>query len=193
MTSVAEQPIRAPAEADAFLRQVEDASGASVLLCLQCQKCTCGCPLAAHTDVKAHEIVRLVQLGARDQVLSSRMIWECTSCETCGTRCPQGVGLPAIIDALRRLSRDAQRATPQTVVPAFNDAFLASVRQTGRAYELGLLAAFRLRTRNLLQDIGKLPAMLRKGKFAPLPTFVRGRAERMRLFRRTQQSKGGKP
>ena len=192
MTSVAEQWVHALAASDAFVHEVEEASGASVMLCLQCQKCTSGCPVAAHTDIKAHEIVRLVQLGARDQVLSSRMIWECTSCETCGTRCPQGVGLPAIMDALRRLSRAAEKVTPDTAVPAFNDIFLGTVRQTGRTYELGLMAAFKLRTRKFLQDIDKLPAMLRKGKLALLPTFVRGRAERRRLFRRTQGPGGGK-
>lgn len=188
MTSVVEEPIRVRAVADVFVQEVEEASGASVMLCLQCQKCTSGCPVAAGTDIKAHEIVRLVQLGARDEVLSSRMIWECTSCETCGTRCPQGVDLPAMIDGLRRLSRAAKKVTPETVVPAFNDIFLGTVRQMGRTYELGLMAAFKLRTRKVLQDMSKLPVMLRKGKLALLPAFVRGRAERKRVFRRVQGS-----
>jgi heterodisulfide reductase subunit C len=186
MTSVSEKLIHMPTAANAFAHEVQEASGVSAMLCFQCQKCTSGCPVAAGTDIKTHEVVRLVQLGARDEVLSSRMIWECTSCETCGARCPQGVGLPAMIDALRRLSRASSEVTPETVVPAFNDIFLGTVQQMGRVYELGLMAAFKLRTKRLLQDMGKLPAMLRKGKFALLPIFVRGRAERSRLFERVQ-------
>ena len=192
MISAAGTLVRAPAVSDAFVREVEAASGASVRRCLQCQKCTAGCPVAAHADVRPHEMVRLVQLGERDEVLSSRMIWECTSCETCATRCPQEVGIPAMMDALRRLSRAAGKVTPDTTVPVFNDIFLGTVRQTGRTYELGLMAAFKLRTRSFLQDVDKFPAMLRKGKLALLPAFVRGRSERTRLFRRTKSSGGEK-
>jgi heterodisulfide reductase subunit C len=90
------------------LEAVEAAAGARLSLCFQCQKCSSGCPIAATADIKPHELVRLVQLGEPDAVLSSRMIWECTSCQTCVTRCPQAVDLPAVIDALRRLSRDAE-------------------------------------------------------------------------------------
>jgi heterodisulfide reductase subunit C2 len=169
-----------------WVEAVEAASGAQLALCFQCQKCTSGCPIAATADIKPHELIRLVQLGERDEVLSSRMIWECTSCQTCCTRCPQSVDLPAMIDALRRLSRDAGKASPDTAVPVFNDIFLGAVRQMGRVHELGLMAAFKLRTRNLFQDIGKLPAMLRKGKLALRPAFVRGRSERAKAFRRVQ-------
>lgn len=169
-------------------QEVEAASGARLMLCFQCQKCTSGCPIAASADIKPHELVRLVQLGERDEVLSSRMIWECTSCQTCWTRCPQAVELPAMIDALRRLSRDTRKVSPDTAVPVFNDIFLGAVRRMGRVYELGLMAAFKLRTRSLFQDAGKLPAMLRKGKLALRPVFVRGRSERAQAFRRVEGS-----
>ena len=37
--------------------------------------------------------MRNVQLGQRETVLHNRTIWLCASCETCTTRCPQGVDL----------------------------------------------------------------------------------------------------
>ena len=175
-----------------WVEAVQAASGARLALCFQCQKCTSGCPIAATADIKPHELIRLVQLGQRDAVLSSRMIWECTSCQTCLTRCPQAVELPVIIAALHRLSRDSKKVTPDTTVPVFNDLFLTAVRRMGRVYELGLMAAFKLRTRSFLQDAGKLPAMLRKGKLALRPAFVRGRSERAKAFRRTQGHKRAK-
>jgi len=184
MTSAAQGLVSSRVGSLALLQEVEAASGARLMLCFQCQKCTSGCPIAAGADIKPHELVRLVQLGERDAVLSSRMIWECTSCQTCWTRCPQAVELPAMIDALRRLSRGARKVTPDTAVPVFNDLFLTAVRRMGRVYELGLMAAFKLRTRSFFQDVGKLPAMLRKGKLALRPVFVRGRSERARAFRR---------
>jgi heterodisulfide reductase subunit C len=171
-----------------WANEVEAAADARLALCFQCQKCTSGCPIAATADIKPHELVRLVQLGERDELLSSRMIWECTSCQTCVTRCPHAVDLPAMIDALRRLSRDARMATPDTTVPVFNDIFLGAVRRMGRVHELGLMAAFKLRTRSFFQDIGKLPAMLRKGKLTLRPAFVRGRSARTDTFRRANAS-----
>ena len=192
MTSVAQGMTTSRAGSPPWLEAVEAASGARLALCFQCQKCTSGCPIAATADIKPHELVRLVQLGERDEVLSSRMIWECTSCQTCVTRCPQAVELPAIIDALRRLSRSAGKVVPDTTVPAFNDLFLTAVRRLGRVYELGLMAAFKLRTRSFLQDAGKLPAMLRKGKLALRPTLVRGHSERAQAFRRATGPGRGK-
>jgi len=174
-----------------WANEVEAAADARLALCFQCQKCTSGCPIAATADIKPHELVRLVQLGERHQLLSSHMIWECTSCQTCVTRCPHAVDLPAMIDALRRLSRDARMATPDTAVPVFNDIFLGAVKQMGRVYELGLMAAFKLRTRSLFQDIGKLPAMLRKGKLAWRPALVRGRPGRAHVFRHVERTESG--
>src|SRR4030067_1828034 len=97
-----------------------------------------------------------------------------------------------MIDALRRLSRSTGKVTPDTAVPVFNDLFLTAVRRMGRVYELGLMAAFKLRTRSFFQDVGKLPAMLRKGKLALRPVFVRGRSERAQAFRRARDSGGDK-
>ena len=159
--------------------------------CLQCKKCTSGCPVAARADIQPHVMVRLVQLGAADEVLGSKMIWECTSCQTCATRCPQKVDIAAMNDALRRLSRENHKADSKTTVPVFNDIFLGTIRRLGRMYEMGLMASFKLRTMNLLADMGKFPMMLKKGKLSLLPTVVKGGAERKKLFERAKNA-GGK-
>jgi heterodisulfide reductase subunit C len=174
-----------------FARSVAAASGADPLVCLQCRKCTCGCPVAARVDLRPHELVRLVQLGERDEVLKSRMLWECTSCQTCVTRCPQSVNIPALVDALRQLSRAERKTAATTAVPVFNDVFLGTVCRLGRMYEAGLMASFKLRTGRFFEDLDKLPMMLRKGKLALVPPLVRGGAERKRLFRRAKAA-GGK-
>jgi heterodisulfide reductase subunit C len=174
-----------------FAREVKIASGASPMRCYQCQKCSSGCPIAGASDLKPHELVRLIQLDAREEALSSRFIWECTSCETCSTRCPQGVEPAAAVDALRRLARAAGETTRDTTVPTFNDIFLSAVRRLGRVHEVSLLAVFKLRTRSFFQDVAKLPMMLRKGKLQVLPVRVRGRAARERIFARTRKQQEG--
>lgn len=184
-------PIALTGAAPAFVDEVEAASGAALSACLQCAKCSSGCPVAARADVRPHALVRLVQLGRRDEVLASRMIWQCTSCQTCTTRCPQKVDIAAMNDALRRLSRGEGRVATGATEPIFNDVFLATVRRLGRMYEMGLMAAFKIRTRRLLADVGKFPMMLLKRKLAVLPPWVRGGRERRRLFRRAHKASEG--
>jgi heterodisulfide reductase subunit C len=167
--------------------EVNERSGARPMSCLQCAKCSSGCPVAARSDLKPHEVVRMVQLDQREAVLASRFIWECTSCQTCSTRCPQQVDLAAMNDALRAMSRAARKVSAGTAVPAFNDIFLDAVRRRGRIYEMGLMVRFKLRTRRLFEDIGKAPSMLLKGKLPLVGTRIGGKAGRKALFRRAAQ------
>ena len=184
-------PIDLTDEAMDFAEQVQKLSGASLGECLQCGKCSSGCPVSARADIRPHELVRLVQFGQRDAVLSARTIWECISCQTCVTRCPQKVDIAAMNDALRRLSLAAGKVHAATTVPVFNDIFLNTVRSRGRMFEMGLMTRYKLRTGKLFADVGKLPMMLRKGKLALLPPNVAGKAERKQMFQRARAA-GGK-
>jgi heterodisulfide reductase subunit C len=132
-------------------------------------------------------VVRLVQTNQRQALLASRFIWECTSCQTCTTRCPQKVDLAGIVDALREMSRGAGAAAPSTAVPVFNEIFLDEVRERGRVFELGLMIRFKLRTRRFFEDAGKAPMMLRKGKLALWAPKVGGKDERKALFGRAAE------
>lgn len=86
-----------------FVKKVEELSGQKLLSCYQCGKCTAGCPISFAMDIPPNQVVRLVQLGQEDEVLRCRTIWLCASCLTCSSRCPRGVKLPKIMEALRAL------------------------------------------------------------------------------------------
>jgi heterodisulfide reductase subunit C len=88
---------------NALIEKIEDISGQNVLACNQCGKCSAGCPLVASMDLLPNQIIRLVQLGQISEVLDSKTIWLCASCFTCDTRCPKGVDLSKIMEALRVL------------------------------------------------------------------------------------------
>ncbi len=166
---------------------VQRRSGATPMRCYQCAKCSAGCPVAGRGDLRPNELVRLVQLDQRETVLGSRFIWECTSCHTCITRCPQQVDICAMNDALRALSLREGLAAPDTAVPVFNETFLTSVRKRGRVHELGLMAVFKLRTKRFFEDVDKAPMMLLKGKLPLIGGRVAGRRERDGLFRRAAE------
>jgi heterodisulfide reductase subunit C len=169
--------------------EVKARSGAAPMSCYQCAKCSSGCPVAGRADLKPHELVRLVQMNQREAALMSRFIWECTSCQTCVTRCPQKVDIPAMNDALRAMSA-SEGVAAGTSVPLFNEIFLKSVRKRGRVYEMGLMAAYKLRTGRLFEDATKAPMMLAKGKLPLAGPRVDGRSERERMFREAAEGGG---
>jgi heterodisulfide reductase subunit C len=86
-----------------FVRQVEEISGQDLLACNQCGKCSAGCPIVAVMDILPSQIIRMAQLGM-EEVLDSSTIWICASCLTCVTRCPKGVDLPRLMEAMRQIA-----------------------------------------------------------------------------------------
>ena len=53
-------------------------------------------------DILPNQVIRLLQLGD-EEVLECRTIWLCASCFTCTTRCPKGVDLSKVMEALRTI------------------------------------------------------------------------------------------
>ncbi|MFH0914798.1 MAG: 4Fe-4S dicluster domain-containing protein [Chloroflexota bacterium] len=160
-----------------FARQVRERSGVNLSRCYQCLTCTLGCPVLSVMDYYPDQIVRMIQLGAKYEVLHSAAIWRCASCETCVTRCPHEIALPRLMDALRQMALQEKVSGKETVIPAFHQAFLKSIRQWGRQYELGMLLEFKLKVKDLLSDTGLGMKMLRKRKLSLLPRKFPGQRE----------------
>jgi len=150
-------------------RRIQDELGENVYLCYQCVKCTSGCPVAEFFDWQPNQIMRALQLGQEDIALESQTPWLCASCQTCSTRCPQGLDIATIMDFLTRetLARGYKPEVPE--VKIMNEAFLREVRLWGRSYELGLMAEIKLRTGNLFGDLDLGAKMISKNKFPFLP------------------------
>ena len=175
--------------AETLKARIEAETGVKLSHCYQCGKCTAGCPVAGEMDLSSCQLLRLVQFGNPEwdrQALQSEGIWLCLACETCSTRCPQEVEVPRVMDVLRTEAVRRGLAHPRSRdILAFHSAFMDSVHLTGRLYEIGLVANYKVRSRHFLKDVLLAPGMFLRGKLPLLPHLIQGRAAMKRIFQRT--------
>jgi len=164
-------------------------SGIDISACLQCKKCSNGCPVNKMTKSSPSEVIRRLQLGLSGSVLNSDLVWMCASCETCYSRCPMKINMAMVMDALRIISVKKNSLKKKSHVSIFNKSFLRTVRIFGRTYDLGMIAMYKVRTSSYLQDTEKFPMMLKKGKIALLPSFKADRSYVKRIFKNIPKKK----
>ncbi len=90
---------------DEFVKKIEELSGESICACYQCGRCSAGCPLAEYMDILPHFIIRLLQLGCKEQAEKANTAWYCATCMQCTAKCPKGIDVAKIMDALREMLR----------------------------------------------------------------------------------------
>jgi heterodisulfide reductase subunit C len=86
-----------------LLEQVRELSEQNFQACYQCGKCSAGCPSIEPMDAMPSQVIRLVQLGQVEKALATKTIWLCAACHICKVRCPKGVDLAGIMEALRQI------------------------------------------------------------------------------------------
>jgi heterodisulfide reductase subunit C len=179
-----------------WLAELEKSSGESASVCYQCKTCSTGCPVAFAMDILPHQIIQMIRMGLKDRVLESSSIWLCVSCEACTTRCPNDIDVAKIIDALRIASRKSGAKRGEKRPAVFHDAVLASIKMTGRLYELGMIGVYMLKSGDMVSNIksgalmedAKVGLKLFKGgKLKPLPERIKGRKEIKKMFKKAKR------
>ena len=101
----------------------------NVLLCFQCGTCTADCPIARFSDFyRPRKLIRMIQLGLKNKLLSNDVIWLCSTCFTCIDHCPQDVGIANIVRALRNLT------VKEGEMPVVYKGLASNILKTGYAY-----------------------------------------------------------
>lgn len=167
-----------------LLQLVKSRSGVNLSECYQCKKCSAGCTIAAVTDLLPHRLVRLAQLGLEDEILRSKHLWLCVSCQTCTTRCPNEIDLGAVIDALRQICLEAGVEPAEPDIAAFHEVTLETLRLHGRMHELGMIAKLKMRTGQYTKDMGMGIGLVTKGKIRIFASKVRDRKQLATMFDR---------
>ena len=152
-----------------FLDEVnEKIDGVPIQRCYHCRKCTAGCPMAFVMEYNPNKVIKMIQMGKKDEVLGSSTIWLCASCYACTVECPQGIRITDIMYELK------QRAIHEGVypwrfpIPVLAREFYEIVRRRGRSSEtwLVLRMAFRSNPFILLGMAKSGWALLRTGRLS---------------------------
>jgi heterodisulfide reductase subunit C len=144
--------------------------------------------MAGETSLRPHDVMRLVNLDQRDRLLTDESIWLCLTCETCTERCPNGCDPARTIDALREMAVAASPGSAPRAILAFHRSFLDQIRYTGRSFELGLVAEYKLRTGALFQDVATVPGLVARGKLGFVPHPIDGVKEVRRIFEACEEA-----
>ncbi len=168
------------------IAELEEACGQSVAACYQCGNCTAGCPASFAYDLQPHQVLRHLQLGNYERVLSSRSLAMCLSCATCSQRCPNNIDIAGMMEHLRHKARHAGVfAVPK--VNKFWTSFLDTVRYCGRTYEMGVMVLFMMRSGRLWTDVDLAPKALMKNKLPFIPHGIKGAEAVGRILKRYEQ------
>ncbi len=72
--------------------------------CFQCGTCSGGCPSGRRTAMRTRELIREGLVGLTDELLTSDLLWLCSTCYTCYERCPRDVPVTDIILKIRTIA-----------------------------------------------------------------------------------------
>ncbi|MDH7484736.1 MAG: (Fe-S)-binding protein [Anaerolineae bacterium] len=91
--------------------------------CIQCGKCTGGCPMTLKTQLNIRRLIyqTLVARGSFD-LLGFEVLWDCTTCSTCTMRCPKDINPMEVIIGMRSALVEGGRVPP-TVKTALESVF----------------------------------------------------------------------
>ena len=151
-----------------FRNRVLSLNGEDVSRCIQCGKCSAGCPISPEMDLQPNQVLRLIQINDTPTVLKCSTMWICASCQTCSVRCPEEIDIAKIMDSLRKLALEAKVPVGEEKVVKFDEIFLDSIRKRGRVHELELVMKYNLALRQPFKDAQLGPVMLARGKLGIL-------------------------
>lgn len=87
-----------------FQDKVKEISGQNFYKCFQCGTCAGSCPMDEHINATPRKLMALLQLGQPEMLEDINTPWVCASCHTCMVRCPRGIDIPRVMEALRQIT-----------------------------------------------------------------------------------------
>lgn len=101
-----------------LFRDIKEFSGQNLTLCMQCGTCSASCTGKELMDLLPRKIMRMIQTGNAARALECRSIWICSTCLICAARCPRGIDVARVMEALRIINlRGGSEVLTQKNIP----------------------------------------------------------------------------
>jgi Fe-S oxidoreductase len=95
----------------------------TLLECIQCGRCTGGCPVSMKTDLNIRGLIYEAMIEDTIEVSGREVLWDCTNCLTCTIRCPKDIQPADVIIGLRGYIVGEGKGVPPRVRDALMSAF----------------------------------------------------------------------
>ena len=135
-------------------------------LCVQCGRCSAGCPVSFESEHTPRKIIRFLQWGWLKDAAESPFLWLCATCQTCTARCPRGVDIAGIMLGLRRTAQREGWVMAGEKLP-FYKTFVDMIKKRGRINELHLGLTVAMKTfpsAHPVEDAVLFLKLLKRGK-----------------------------
>lgn len=165
-------------------KEILNKTGIDFNTCLHCQSCANGCPFIEGMDCPPNAVIRMIQLGMEEQALKCSTIWVCVGCNTCSSVCPMAIDIPAVMDGLRHKAIEKGVEIQEQDILNFHTEVLNTVKKYGRTHKLEIMMRYKLKTMDLLSDIGMGLKMLQKRKLDLTPSKIQDKAAIEKIFRK---------
>ena len=83
------------------IERINELSGENVKVCMQCGTCTAACPMSDEMDFFPRKVMHYSQFGLLESMDNINSYWKCASCHSCSVRCPRGIDIARVMEALR--------------------------------------------------------------------------------------------
>jgi heterodisulfide reductase subunit C len=84
--------------------RVAELSGENISKCMQCGTCSAVCPMIESMGFTTRQGILYLQFGRVEEVADARIGEYCASCHACQVRCPRGIEVPKVFEAVRLLT-----------------------------------------------------------------------------------------
>jgi Fe-S oxidoreductase len=83
-----------------------------LLECIQCGTCTGSCPVAKKANLNVRKYMREVATFGKLSVHPQNELWSCTTCSTCGVRCPKDLNPYEFLIDIRGMAVEEGQVAP---------------------------------------------------------------------------------
>jgi heterodisulfide reductase subunit C len=102
------------------------------------------------TGITPDKLIRLIITGKKEEALHNKLVWQCVSCYTCGTRCPNMIQSGRITETLKKMTREENMPALLPNISYFHDSFVQGCTRWGRVNEMEFMGYYELK--NILKN-----------------------------------------